>query len=299
MKLRDKIIVGCLILVLILVHRYLFQAKEGFFDIISDYTALKERIISELDPYFKMSRFIREQLKSMTSAAGGEAGEDSLNERYKAMYSCSDSLASSRQTCSMLIGGLGPNTRMKYVSADIYTNLPCWSDERTIALALMKIKDDLPERIVREYEWLVSIIEKLQETLSAGENPPTTPPSQEEINKIVEDSKKEGFKDSCEADAIKAKKAKEEAMEENSYTIPEVSSEIARINRLLDNPVLQDTLGKIKNSLEVILKLQSDLDKLKNGTLYKWQQPKPKKSYPQFQGGDRTASFIFSMQQNR
>jgi hypothetical protein len=48
-----------------------------------------------------------------------------------------------------------------------------------------------------------------------------------------------------------------------------------------------------------MLKLQSDLEKLKNGTLYAWQQDGPAKSYPKFQGGDRTASFLFSIQQNQ
>jgi hypothetical protein len=50
--------------------------------------------------------------------------------------------------------------------------------------------------------------------------------------------------------------------------------------------------------LKTMLKLKSDLEKAKNGTLYSWQQDGPTKSFPQFKGGDRTAAFTFSLQQN-
>jgi hypothetical protein len=51
--------------------------------------------------------------------------------------------------------------------------------------------------------------------------------------------------------------------------------------------------------LAKMLKLQSDLEKLKNGTLYDWQKDGPKKSYAKFEGGDRTKAFLFSLEQNR
>ena len=46
-----------------------------------------------------------------------------------------------------------------------------------------------------------------------------------------------------------------------------------------------------------MLKLQSDLEKLKNGTLSDWQKDGSKKTYAKFEGGDRTQAFKFSLQQ--
>jgi len=295
MKLRDKCIVGFLILLLILLHRYLFQANEGFFDNSSEYTRLKKRIVTELEPYCKISSFVREQLRIMISSSGGSASDSTIDQTYKSIYSCTDSLASSRPSCRIL-GGPGPNTRMNYVSCDTYTILPDWSDDGSVSVALTKITDDLPERIVREYEWFSGIIKKLQDALDAGANPSMTPPSKEELDKIAEESKKEGFEGRCSADAIRAKKIMDEA---ESCSIPDISSEIVRVNKLLDSPQLKRAVAQMNGLLAIMLKLQSDIEKAKNGNLYEWQKDGPKKSYAQFKGGDRTAGFIFSMQQNQ
>jgi hypothetical protein len=48
-----------------------------------------------------------------------------------------------------------------------------------------------------------------------------------------------------------------------------------------------------------MVKLQSDLQKAKDGTLYDWQKDGPKKSYAKFEGGDRKSSYIFSLKQNQ
>ena len=295
MKLREKIVVGCLILLLIFLHRYMFQARDNFFDDSSDYTRLKKRIVTELQPYCKISSFVREQLKTMISSSGGSASDATIDQTYKSIYSCTDSLASSRPSCRIL-GGPGPNTRMKYVSCDVYTTLPDWSEDGSVSVALMKITDDLPERIIREYEWFSAIIKKLQSALDAGANPSMTAPSKEDMDKISEESKKEGFEGTCSADAIKAKKIMDEAA---SCSIPELNSEIVRVNRLLDSPQLKRAVAEMDGLLVTMLKLQSDIEKAKEGTLYEWQKDGPKKSYAKFEGGDRSGSFIFSMKQNQ
>ena len=293
MKLRDKFIVACLIFLLIMVHRSLFQAikkDEGFFDNASDYTKLKERLITELDPYYKIDSFVREQLKTMLSASGASADTASLNETYTSIYSCSDPDASSRASCiPRMLGGLGPNTSIIYVSTDTYRNLPDWSEDESVSVALMKITDDLPERLVRESEWFAAIIKKLQDALAIGANPPGLSP-------VGTPGKIDGFTGTCSADAAKIKKLMSEA---ESCSVADVGSEIKRVNSLLDGPQLKKALVKMRELLAAMLKLQSDLEKAKNGTLYAWQQDGPKKSYPQFQGGDRIAALKFSMKQNQ
>jgi hypothetical protein len=290
MKVYGKIIIGVLIIFLILLHRYLFQAREAFFDESSKYTALKNRITTELGPYCRVANTARNELKTQLSESGNPSDDMSLNDIYKTIYSCTDSMASSRQTCKRLIG-FGPNTSMTYVSCNTYMQLPDWSDDASISVALMKITDDLPERMIREADWIFTKIKKIQEVLASGANPPTNAPSKEDLDKF-----NEGFSGYCSAEAIKAKKIMQEA---KTCSIADISSEIARINRLLDNPDLKKILSLMNGLYEEMIKLQSDLDKLKNGELYDWQKDPPKKSYAQFKGGDRSAAFIFSMQQNQ
>jgi hypothetical protein len=62
---------------------------------------------------------------------------------------------------------------------------------------------------------------------------------------------------------------------------------------------MKNSLEKMDGLLTAMLKIQSDLEKAKNGTLYPWQNDGPLKKFPQFQGGDRIASLLFSMQQNQ
>jgi hypothetical protein len=282
MKLRDKIIAGCLIILLILLHRYLFQLKEGFFNDSANYARLKKRIINELEPYCKIDSFVRDQLKTMVTSSGGSGDNASLNKVYTDVYSCSDPDANSRPSC-LKLGGMGPNQSMIYVSSDNYKELPEWSNDGSVSIALMKISNDLPERLIRESEWFAAIIKKLQESLAAGANPPGV-------------SSIDGFTGTCSADAARAKKLMDEA---KSCSIPDATSEIARVNTLLDSPKLKQALSKMNGLLAAMLKLQSDLEKAKNGTLYDWQKDPPKKSYPEFKGGDRSAALTFSMQQNK
>jgi hypothetical protein len=47
--------------------------------------------------------------------------------------------------------------------------------------------------------------------------------------------------------------------------------------------------------MATVKKLQEDMNAIKD----KWGDGGSKKSFPKFEGGDRTASFIFSIKQNR
>jgi len=270
----------------------MFQEKEGFVDSKSSYTALTQRITKELGPYCKIASFVREQLKTMVSATGGATDDESLNEVYKSVYSCKDSMVSSRPSCKRL----GPNLSMSYVSCDRYLKLPPYSTEDSSAIiALMNITNDLPERITRELEWFNTIIEKIQESLELGANPPAESP----IGKSIPI---DGFTGKCSVEAAKIQastKARAAAKAEaSSCKIPDISSEIARVNKLLGSEVLKKAVSQMDGQLKTMLKLKSDLEKAKNGTLYSWQQEGSAKSFPQFKGGDRTAAFTFSLQQN-
>ena len=292
MKLRDKIITGCLIFLLILLHRYLFQANEGFFASNPDYATLQLRLTRELGNYCKVATFVRDQLKTMVSATGGAADDASLDETYKSVYSCTDSLASSRPSCSL---GMKGNTSMTYVSCDTY-KLPTWSDNPSVAIALTMIRDDLPERLTREAEWFSAIINKLEGALAVGANPPTIPPTREQLDKI----KAEGFSGTCSPDAAKLKIPQKLKDEVDSCTLADPVIEIARINTMLNSSQFKIAVSKMNGLLEKMLKLQSDLEKAKNGTLYSWQQGDPPKNYiPPFQGGDRIQSLVYSMRQNQ
>jgi hypothetical protein len=121
-------------------------------------------------------------------------------------------------------------------------------------------------------------------------------------------SKKEGFyaagQCSLEAMALKRKamalkKQKQLEADANSCTMPTLKSEIDRVNGILNSKAFLDTMNLSRKVFTAAMKLQSDLEKLKAGTLYDWQKSGPKKSYTQFKGGDRTAAFIASASQNK
>ena len=287
MKTYQKVLFGLGIAFLILLHQYLFSNKEGFFDDSSDYSALQKRLSNTMRPYCKISAFVHDQLKTMIAATGDSS---TIESTYQTVYSCSDKLASSRASC------LSPNMSMKYIGCEAYLNLPPWSPDGSSTMALMKITNDLPERLVRESEWFAAIIKQLNDSLALGANPPTSAPSQEELNSF-----KEGFYGSakCSPEAAEYQKSQKLKEEASSCSIPSVKSEIQRVNSLLNSSDLKNAIRKMDGLLSSMLKIQSDLEKAKNGTLYEWQKDGPAKEFPQFQGGDRIASFLFSMQQNQ
>lgn len=286
MKIYQKVFFGLGFLLLILLHRQLFAAKEGFFDDSSDYSNLQKRLSSTMASYCKISNFVHEQLKTMIATSGAPESIESI---YKGAYSCSDRLASSRPSCA------SPNMSMAYVSCDTYMKLPAWSSDGSSTHALMKITNDLPERLVRESEWFAAIIKQLNETLALGANPPTTAPTQEQMNSF-----KEGFAGAvCSPEAAEYLRSQKLRAEAAACSMPSAASEIQRVNSLLDSSDLKGALAKMDGLLAAMLKIQSDLEKAKNGTLYPWQKGGPAKKYPTFQGGDRIASLLFSMKQNQ
>ena len=121
-------------------------------------------------------------------------------------------------------------------------------------------------------------------------------------------SKKEGFyaagQCSLEAMALKRKamalkKQKQLEANANSCTMPTLKSEIDRVNAILNSKAFLDTMNLSSKVFTAAMKLKSDLEKLKAGTLYDWQKTGPKKSYTEFKGGDRTAAFLASASQNK
>jgi hypothetical protein len=297
MKTRDKILFLAGIFILMAIHWYLFPAiKEGFFDDPGAYDALRGRLRKELADYCRISKFVREQVNEMQKATGGGASD--ISELYTAVYQCTDQLASTRPSCS------SPNrTGMRFVPCSVFMDLPDWSDEQEVIRNLRKIKDDLPERLRREGEWFASSIKKLQEGLAAGANPAAgsnpigVAPTADQIKSAAE-----GFSGQCSEEATEYLRRKALENEAKSCTPGKpitVGSEVARVNGLLNNPSIRKSVSECKVMMGQMLKLQSDLEKLKNGNLYDWQKDGPKKTYARFEGGDRTQAFIFSLQQNQ
>ena len=302
MKTRDKILFGVGLVILILLHWFLFPGsdKEGFFDDPGAYDALRGRLRNDLAAYCKLATFVREQIKEMQKGFGG--GSSDISQMYTAVYQCTDQLASVRPSCS------SPNrTGMRFIPCSVYMNLPDWTDEGNAIRTLQQIKDDLPERLIRECEWFAACIKKIKEGLAAGANPPTLPeksppgakptdggPTQEQMNKY-----KEGFRGKCSAEAneyLRRKALEDEAKNCSPGQAITSSSEIARVNLLLDDPSVRNSVSKCNGMMDEMLKLQSDLEKLKNGNLYEWQKDGPKKTYAACDaGGDRVKGFICSL----
>lgn len=325
---------GLGLVILMLLHWVLFPSKEGFFDDPSAYNALRGRLQNDLGPYCEISAFIRDQVNemqqglkavsaSLPTASEIKAGTSSpaalksqslmsaakisletwydfggdlqFNSMYKSVYKCTDSLAKSRPSCG------SPNPNMNYVPCDVYLNLPNWTDEMEVIGALRKITDDLPERLTREAEWFQAVIEKIQAGLDAGarpqagDNPPGVPPSQAQMDEYAKEAKKqEGF--TCSLEAMNYLKRKRLEAESQSCTPLTGSSEIARVNRLLDNPSVQSSVRRMRAMYGVMVDLKSKLERLKNGDLYDWQRAGPKKTYTACEaGGDRVKGFICSL----
>ena len=261
----------------------------------------------------KMMKAYQAEQKTETSIASEEESNKEpqtdestidIEQVYKDMYACRDFLSKSRPSCQLQIAldkakitGTAfnkPPSNLKYLPCSTFLDLPDWSNDSVPVIALTKIKDDLPERLTKETEWFDAVISNLQSSLNKAAEPPGSPPSQDQINEYTKVAKeREGFKSICSAQAAALKEAQ-------SCSIPDISSEIARINALLDNPVVQVALSKTKAQKTAMLKIQSDLEKAKNGDLYEWQKdPAKSPGFPKFQGGDRSKAFVHSIQQNR
>ena len=89
--------------------------------------------------------------------------------------------------------------------------------------------------------------------------------------------------------------------------IPSLESEISRVDKLLQAPSFKALQSKCSNINKSMIKLQSDQEMLKKGTLYDWQKKMEGsggsggsgKKYDIYKGGDRVSGLTFSLQQNR
>jgi hypothetical protein len=258
----------------------------------------------------------------------GESETDAIahvQRTYNEVYNCKDELAGSRPTTCKVVMMLNKpivvptESDDQHVPCSVYLDAPEYdSDDRELmASHLLQIPENLPTLIKKEISWYNSVMNHLQEGLDAGGNPPSQAPTgpnapaepagttwnssgkpYSELNK-----KKEGFANKCSPQAARFRRKKQKSnYERESATckIPSLSSEIKRVNQILNSSELTSALDNCDSMLARARKLKSDLQKLKDGNLYDWQLvgSGPKKSYASFKGGDRTASFVFSLQQN-
>lgn len=319
MKTRDKILFGLGILILLLLHWFLFSNSryEGFFDDPSAYNALRGRLQDDLGPYCEISAFVRDQvnemqegLKSVSSTLPSPADIDAMKQTKKGIETKNLMAASqaSLETWYDFGGDLqfnsmyksvykctdglaksrpsckSPNPSMNYVPCDVYLNLPNWTDELEVIGALRKITDDLPERLIREADWFQAVIEKIRSGLEAGARPQAgnNPPGVPPTDAQMKEYEKEAKKQegfTCSLDAMDYLRRKRLENEAKSCTPLTGASEIARVNGLLDNPSVRASVDRMRRMFVEMMKLKGDLEKLKNGTLYDWQKDGPKKTY--------------------
>jgi hypothetical protein len=240
-----------------------------------------------------------------------------IEQTYNDVYSCKDELADSRPSCTKykalkaLKGFFIKKSKDKHTPCSLYYNLPEYSEDTidTIADELSKIPNNLASIISKEIEWYVSVMDELQRGLDAGASPPEKasdpdtapdPPKGKTWNSddgMDLKKKKEPFVDKCSPEVARLKREKRKS---SGYCIlPDLPSEMSRVRKIIKSKDLKSVISKSNSLLARARKIQSDLQKLEAGTLYGWQQTGPSKSYSSFKGGDRSASFVFSLQQNR
>jgi hypothetical protein len=243
------------------------------------------------------------------SKQSDKEAEAHILQTYKDVYACKDDLSDSRASCKAGITVSGD-----FIPCSTYTRTPDWTyrNEEDIAVALSAIPDELETRIMVELEYYELIVEKLEYGVSIAQNPPSKPP--ESSSSPSTDSNgnawgigSEGFSglmdkakpSKCSPAAIQAKIEQERKQalvnSATNCTIPSLESEIVRINTILDSSSFKKILGVSKATLKRMVKVQADIEAIKK----KWSDEGPKKSYVNFQGGDRIASLLFSMQQVR
>jgi hypothetical protein len=294
--------------------------KEGFegSSLENNYGKLQLSLQNTLEPYCSLTDFIQAQMKTMyqtakVSESGDSVPGDSdaqaaanMKLAYENAYACKDELASSRPTCLGINALKQASVKMSFIPCPVYMNTPTYddSDPSLAAIALSEIPDNLALRITKEVDWYAAIIKKLQDGLDAGANPPGKLPAdapgadyKAPPDKSAPPSEKEGFEGgTCSADVARKRRLDAES---ESCTIPDLQSEIDRVNGILNSDALKQAISRCAAVAAAAKKLQRDLALLKDGNLYEWQKSGPKKSYAQFKGGDRVAALTFSLQQNQ
>jgi hypothetical protein len=313
------LIVLCMSLIALLVYS---TTREGFANGNSEYSALQTRLSTTMAPYCAVASYVQSQMKVIYTAIGESEAQAAarIEKTYADVYACKDEDASSRPSCSGQSSNSRSDSNPGFIPCATYLNLPTWNSSdngQAAAIALSAIPDDLADRTTKEVDWYSQIIAKLQKTLDSGNNPPSTPPDSE--TSPAKDSSgrawsstpnSDGFSDyrwdvegfsgtMCSPSQIVLAAQAAKVAQASSCTIPKPDGQIARVNAILNSRTLKAALAKCASLQRAMVKLQSDQQKAKDGTLYDWQNDGPKKTYKTFPTGDRSTNFLSSMQQNQ
>ena len=327
------------IILLLILQRYMLinEGFDDIDPLVARYTALRKNIITSLKPYCELTQIIQNQMKIIYTKANNETEEQAnlhIAQTYRDVYACTDDLASSRPSCTNILLKIRFIESMDFIPCSTYLNLPKWtgSNQDDISENLSLIPNNLEYRINIELEWYSAILKKLQDALDMGNNPPSSIPDSPNSPEsdpsgkpwgVDSTSENEGFQGfqrfqefqgaTCTPAAMHIRKAllkkrKQEQddskqrrleAEAESCSMPSIDSEITRLNTIFQSNTFSILKSRCSELNKKAIKLQSDQEKLKNGTLYDWQKDPPKKTYKQFKGGDHVASLTFSMQQNK
>ena len=250
--------------------------KEGFEDtsIGGRYTNLQKSIATQMKPYCDLSNTMQARLKTILQQMNNLSSDDADKQV--------------KQTLKTALKG------KEVLPCSIY-QLPTYksdTDKAAVTEALLEIPDDIASRISLEVKLYADTLNQLQGAIDGGMNPPTTAPSAEDMKKI------EGFEGkTCSANALKLKKQKELELEAASCSVPDLDSQITRVTALFQNPDVQSVLKSTNSIFTKLAAYEMNEKKMKDGTLFPWQQDKgPKKTYTEYKGGDnRAAALVFSM----
>ena len=250
--------------------------KEGFEDtsIGGRYTNLQKSIATQMKPYCDLSNTMQARLKTILQQMNNLSSDDADKQV--------------KQTLKIALKG------KEVLPCSIY-QLPTYksdADKAAATEALLEIPDDIASRISLEVKLYADTLNQLQGAIDGGMNPPTTAPSAEDMKKI------EGFEGkTCSANALKLKKQKELELEAASCSVPDLNSQITRVTALFQNPDVQSVLKSTNSIFTKLAAYEMNEKKMKDGTLFPWQQDKgPKKTYTEYKGGDnRAAALVFSM----
>ena len=250
--------------------------KEGFEDtsIGGRYTNLQKSIATQMKPYCDLSNTMQARLKTILQQMNNLSSDDADRQV--------------KQTLKTALKG------KEVLPCSIY-QLPTYksdADKAAATEALLEIPDDIASRISLEVKLYADTLNQLQGAIDGGMNPPTTAPSAEDMKKI------EGFEGkTCSANALKLKKQKELELEAASCSVPDLDSQITRVTALFQNPDVQSVLKSTKSIFTKLAAYEINEKKMKDGTLFPWQQDSgPKKTYTEYKGGEnRGAALVFSM----
>ena len=252
--------------------------KEGFEDtsVGGRYTSLKTSLAKQMKPYCDLSTEMQGRLKTILQQMNNLSSDDADKQV--------------KQTLKTALKG------KEILPCSIY-QLPEYTKdtEEAATEALLEIPDDIASRISLEVKLYADTLNQLQGAFDGGMNPPTTAPSAEDMKKI------EGFEGkTCSTNALKLKmslaeqkKQKDLEAEAASCSMPDLGSQITRVTALFQNPDVQSVLKSTNSIYTKLGAYDVNEKKMKNGTLFPWQQDNgPKKTYTEYKGGDNRTSAL-------